>query len=414
MDRTDNSSDLPPKLRRAQEELLRHLSAKVLDPPAAVLALQDFLELLDAVPGAKEERTRRATLVSTRCGPESNFAHHMDEALDALKALTVPPQDPGLAERFRVLSMLKQVSPDEKGNPLPWTNYPSLSQPVVQIHDALDWIIDSDAVGEGERVFRTWKQECALVIREVKRTNADGWHLIDGVAEAEGIDPSDAAKWRATFFRSGRGVVGGGPFSPAIIPPMVAAVKNVDELVASVATTDTQEQPTPPEEPSQPGGADAGQDAMAAIPAPPSSLAELPGWIQAARELLRGQEDQALGEIGRLVRKGFREHLERLCPGEWHEWHLTLNPQKFETIGELVAMMAWVQDQVAAAMAEAAEQRKRRPLGFAPSATAKKAEAGEGEDEPARHSETERGTGALIGEEERKSAPVPLSPLSRS
>jgi hypothetical protein len=80
------------------------------------------------------------------------------------------------------------------------------------------------------------------------------------------------------------------------------------------------------------------------LPPAPSSLAELPEWIQSARELLRDQEDLPIQETGiaYAVRKQFLEHIERLCPFEWSAWHHTFQPQKFQAVRDLVAMMAWV------------------------------------------------------------------------
>jgi len=83
------------------------------------------------------------------------------------------------------------------------------------------------------------------------------------------------------------------------------------------------------------------------LPSAPSSLAELPAWIESARKLLRDQEDQPIEETGIAypVRKHFLEHLERLCP-EWPGWYRTLPSQSFETVRGLVATMARVAQRV--------------------------------------------------------------------
>lgn len=95
-------------------------------------------------------------------------------------------------------------------------------------------------------------------------------------------------------------------------------------------------------------GTEAGESVTAPIPTPPSDLRDLPAWIEAVRELLRGQEDRPIAQTGiaYLVRKHFLEHLERLYPGEWPAWHQTFQPQKFQAVRDLVAMMAWVGQRV--------------------------------------------------------------------
>jgi predicted transcriptional regulator len=92
------------------------------------------------------------------------------------------------------------------------------------------------------------------------------------------------------------------------------------------------------------------QSAQATIPAPPSSVADLPDWIQSARELLRDREDQPIDENGTasLVQNGFLEHLERLCHDQWPGWFFTFHPERFATVRELVAMMAWVEQNISA------------------------------------------------------------------
>ena len=85
------------------------------------------------------------------------------------------------------------------------------------------------------------------------------------------------------------------------------------------------------------------------IPAPPSTLAEFPAWIQSARELLRDQEDQPIEEnaTARLVRKHFLDHLERLCP-EWAHWQDEFQRQKLPTVRDLVAKMELVRQHLTA------------------------------------------------------------------
>jgi hypothetical protein len=77
---------------------------------------------------------------------------------------------------------------------------------------------------------------------------------------------------------------------------------------------------------------------------PPYSLADLPGYLQFVRFLLRGKEDRPIEEtpIALEVRKHFLECLERFCPNEWPAWYDHFQPQKFQTVRDLVAMMAWV------------------------------------------------------------------------
>ncbi len=78
------------------------------------------------------------------------------------------------------------------------------------------------------------------------------------------------------------------------------------------------------------------------LPPSPSSPAKMSEWIRQARELVRGQEGCAIGNsgIGRTVREHFLRHLE-LVPG-WPGVYQKFQPDKFQTIRELVAMMIHV------------------------------------------------------------------------
>ena len=97
------------------------------------------------------------------------------------------------------------------------------------------------------------------------------------------------------------------------------------------------------------GGADkdekpaADDEVSHVIPAPPSTATDFGKWIREARELLRGHEDEPIGEsdrhIGFAVRKQFLEHLEALVPN-WAALYRSFQPDGFRTARELVAMMA--------------------------------------------------------------------------
>jgi hypothetical protein len=86
----------------------------------------------------------------------------------------------------------------------------------------------------------------------------------------------------------------------------------------------------------------------------PRSSADLPAWIEDARELLRGQEDQPIEEaaVALRVRKDFLNHLERLCPGQWPEWYRLFQPDRFQKVRELAAMTAAIRNQLATVEAQ--------------------------------------------------------------
>ena len=109
------------------------------------------------------------------------------------------------------------------------------------------------------------------------------------------------------------------------------------------------------------------------LPAAPSSPPELAEWIEATRELLRGQEDKPIGSSGLVhlpvaappdsnkpthetcrlhrasfaytVRERFLEHLERLFP-TWPDLCLEFQPERFRTVRQLVVMMVSVQKRI--------------------------------------------------------------------
>jgi len=128
------------------------------------------------------------------------------------------------------------------------------------------------------------------------------------------------------------------------------------------------------------------------LPSAPSSLAELPDWIQAARERLQGQKDRPIGASGTVylpvahpdttvpseqvavtlcshslaytLREQFLDHLERLYP-TWKELLLQFHPERFRTVRELVTMMAWVGDALEASKAQPEnEDKAKRIKGF--------------------------------------------------
>ena len=103
------------------------------------------------------------------------------------------------------------------------------------------------------------------------------------------------------------------------------------------------------DDPAHPETGSPSQDAEIGIPAPPSTLAEFPAWIQAARELLRGQGEQPIDKngIAFLVRKHFLDHLERLRP-EWAQWQDEFQSQKLPTVRDLVAKMELVRQHLTA------------------------------------------------------------------
>jgi hypothetical protein len=118
------------------------------------------------------------------------------------------------------------------------------------------------------------------------------------------------------------------------------------------------------DKPAAAGGA--GESAIVANPAPPSSLAELPEWITTARELLRGQEDGPLGDsgIGRAVREQFLAHLERLFPAGLPDLYEKSQPDKFQTVRELAMMMLSVGNLLRTSEIPPEDQEKKRRIGF--------------------------------------------------
>jgi hypothetical protein len=104
------------------------------------------------------------------------------------------------------------------------------------------------------------------------------------------------------------------------------------------------------------------------LPPPPSNLAELPDWTRQTRELLRGQEVCSISDsgIGYAVRENFLADLERLFPNNWHELYQRFQPDKFQTVRELVAMMAFVEMSLRVSDAENEAPDDSGPFGFAP------------------------------------------------